>query len=132
MFSSFLFIPNQIIQIIFSLTFDLGRRTPAKKTQPGTLAEEMILDTEAAIANLEFFSTGDVDMEDDDEMSDDVDVEAADDMIDDVKALKRIGKLENLDDDVDAEVMAVLNDLNLLSESGDSQDIKNEGEWNKG
>lgn len=92
----------------------------------------MILDTEAAIANLDFFPTGDVDMEDDDEMSDDVDVEASDDMIDDVKALKRIGKLDNLDDDVDAEVMAVLNDLNLLSESGDTQDIKNEGEWNKG
>lgn len=91
----------------------------------------MILDTEAAIANLDFFSTTDVDMEDDDEMNDDVDVEATDDM-DEVKALKRIGKLDNLGDDVDAEAMEVLNELNLLSESEERQDIKNEGEWNKG
>lgn len=90
------------------------------------------MDTEAAIANLDFFSTADVDMEDDDEMNDDVDVEAPDDMVDEVKALKRIGKLDNLDDDVDAEAMEVLNELNLLSESEERQDIKNEGEWNKG
>lgn len=109
-----------------------GRRTPAKKAQPRSMAEAMILDTEAAIANLDFFSTTDVDMEDEDEMNDDVDVEAADDMVDEVKALKRIGKLENLGDDVDAEAMEVLNELNLLSESEERQDIKNEGDWNKG
>lgn len=95
------------------------------------MAEAMILDTEAAIANLDFFSTTDVDMEDEDEMNDDVDVEATDDMVDEVKALKRIGKLENLGDDVDAEAMEVLNELNLLSESEERQDIKNEGDWNK-
>lgn len=110
----------------------LGRRTPAKKTQPSMLTEVMIMDAEAAIANLDFFPTADVDMEDDDEMNDDVDVEAPDDMVDEVKALKRIGKLDNLDDDVDAEAMEVLNELNLLSESEERQDIKNEGEWNKG
>lgn len=92
----------------------------------------MILDTEAAIANLDFFSTTDVDMEDDDEMNDDPDVEANEDMVDEVKALKRIGKLDNLGDDVDAEAMEVLNELNLLSESEERQDIKNEGDWNKG
>lgn len=95
------------------------------------MAEAMIMDTEAAIANLDFFTTTDVDMEDEDEMGDDVDVEATDDMVEEVKALKRIGKLENLGDDVDAEAMEVLNELNLLSESEERQDIKSEGDWNK-
>lgn len=69
-----------------------GRRTPAKKPQPSSVAEAMLLDTEAAVmANFEFLSNvADVDMDDDDDMSDDADLDAADD-VDDVKTAKRKG-----------------------------------------
>ena len=54
----------------------------------------MMLDTEAAVmANLDFLSNADVDMEDDDDMSDDVDIEPSDDLDDDVKVVKRKGTL---------------------------------------
>ncbi|KAF5280493.1 hypothetical protein FQA39_LY18038 [Lamprigera yunnana] len=102
-----------------------GRRTPAKKTQPSCLTEAMMFDTEAAVmANLDFLLTPDVDMEDDDDMSDDVELEATDELEDDVKAIKRRG------DDVDAEAMEVLNELNLLSESENQhQEMKDTGDW---
>lgn len=51
-----------------------GRRTPAKKTLP-SMAEAMILDQEAAVmANFEFLGTADVEMSDDDGISDDLDM----------------------------------------------------------
>jgi hypothetical protein len=54
----------------------------------------MMLDTEAAVmANLDFLSNADVDMEDDDDMSDDVDIEPTDELDDDVKVVKRKGNL---------------------------------------
>jgi striatin 1/3/4 len=69
-----------------------GRRTPAKKTQPSSLTEAMMLDTEAAVmANFEFLSP-DVDMDDDDDMSDDLD-DQQDDETDDVKTAKRKNKV---------------------------------------
>lgn len=44
-----------------------------------------------------------------------------------------LGKIDNIGDDVDAEAMEVLNELNLLSESENQhQDIKESGDWNKG
>lgn len=50
----------------------------------------MMLDTEAAVmANLDFLSNTDVDMDDDDDMSDDVDNEPTDDIEDDVKLGKK-------------------------------------------
>ena len=53
----------------------------------------MILDTEAAvIANFEFLSQTDVDMDDDDDMSDDLEPPDDDDQ-DDVKTAKRKGKV---------------------------------------
>lgn len=53
----------------------------------------MILDTEAAvIANFEFLSQTDVDMDDDDDMSDDLEPPDDDDP-DDVKTAKRKGKV---------------------------------------
>ncbi|KAF4518834.1 hypothetical protein B566_EDAN008163 [Ephemera danica] len=101
-----------------------GRRTPAKKAQPSSLTEAMILDTEAAVmANFEFLSP-DVDMDDEDDMSDDLD-DGQDDETDDVKTAKRKNKTmlphEGLADDVDAEAEEVLNELNLLTESEDAQ-----------
>lgn len=52
-----------------------GRRTPAKKTQPASMAEAMILDSEAAVmANFEFLGQTDVEMSDDDDVSDDLDL----------------------------------------------------------
>ncbi|XP_025831546.1 striatin-3 isoform X1 [Agrilus planipennis] len=114
-----------------------GRRTPAKKTQlPGCLSEALMLDTEAAVmANLDFLTNTDVDMEDDDEMSDDVDLETSDD-IDDVRSIKGKAKLDNLTDDVDAEAMEVLNELNLLSETENQHQLHQmkgeEGDWSKG
>lgn len=57
------------------------------------MAEAMILDTEAAVmANFEFLGPTDVDMEDDDDMSDELD-EGADDEHDEVKAAKRKAKV---------------------------------------
>jgi hypothetical protein len=53
----------------------------------------MILDTEAAvIANFEFLSQTDVDMDDDEDMSDDLEPPDDDDQ-DDVKTAKRKGKV---------------------------------------
>ncbi|KAG5893065.1 hypothetical protein JTB14_014845 [Gonioctena quinquepunctata] len=105
-----------------------GRRTPAKKPQPSSLAEAMMLDTEAAVmANLDFLSNTDVDMDDDEDMSDDVDIEPSDDIEDEVK----LGK-KGLGDDVDAIALEVFNELNRLSEAEKKQDIKGEqADWNK-
>ncbi|KAG5893066.1 hypothetical protein JTB14_014845 [Gonioctena quinquepunctata] len=103
-----------------------GRRTPAKKPQPSSLAEAMMLDTEAAVmANLDFLSNTDVDMDDDEDMSDDVDIEPSDDIEDEVKLGKK-------GDDVDAIALEVFNELNRLSEAEKKQDIKGEqADWNK-
>ncbi|XP_057670589.1 striatin-3 isoform X2 [Diorhabda carinulata] len=105
-----------------------GRRTPAKKAQPSSLAEAMMLDTEAAVmANLDFLSNTDVDMDEDDEMSDDVNIEPTDDIEDDVKLNKK-----GLGDDVDAIALEVFNELNRLSEAEKKQDSKTEqADWNK-
>nr|CAI5854598.1 unnamed protein product [Callosobruchus analis] len=109
-----------------------GRRTPAKKVQPSSLAEAMILDTEAAVmANLDFLSNTDVDMDDDDDMSDDVDIEQSDDMEDDIYRRVML-LLSALGDDVDAIALEVFNELNRLSEAEKKQDIKTEQtDWNK-
>lgn len=53
----------------------------------------MMLDTEAAVmANLDFLSNTDVDMDDDEDMNDDVDIEPSDDIEDDVKVGKQKGE----------------------------------------
>lgn len=50
-----------------------GRRTPAKKSQPSSMTEAMIMDSEAAvIANFEFLTQADTEMSDDDDMSDEI------------------------------------------------------------
>lgn len=65
-----------------------GRRTPAKKTQPANMAEAMILDSEAAVmANFEFLSQSDVEMSDDDEISDEFEIREGDET--DLKTSKR-------------------------------------------
>lgn len=74
----------------------IGRRTPAKKTQPNSLTEAMMMDTEAAVmVNLDFLTGGDVDIEDDDDgsmMAEYTDMESGDDLDDEVKSVKRKGK----------------------------------------
>lgn len=68
-----------------------GRRTPAKKPQQASMAEAMILDSEAAVmANFEFLGTADVEMSDDDGISDDLDMVVGDES--DVKTTKRKAK----------------------------------------
>nr|CAD7392470.1 unnamed protein product [Timema cristinae] len=110
-----------------------GRRTPAKKVQPSSLAEAMILETEAAVmANFEFLAQADVDMDEDDDISDDLDDQQDDDP-DDIKTAKRKSKglllNEGLADDVDAEAEEVINELNLLTEAEDSgADIHTQGD----
>nr|CAD7259828.1 unnamed protein product [Timema shepardi] len=110
-----------------------GRRTPAKKVQPSSLAEAMILETEAAVmANFEFLAQADVDMDEDDDISDDLDDQQDDDP-DDIKTTKRKSKglllNEGLADDVDAEAEEVINELNLLTEAEDSgADIHTQGD----
>ncbi|KAL1489800.1 hypothetical protein ABEB36_013732 [Hypothenemus hampei] len=105
-----------------------GRRTPAKKSQPNSLTEAMMLDTEAAvIANLSFLSNTDVDMDDDEDMSDDGDLDPNVEMEDEVKQGKKEGE------DVDALALEVFNELNRLSETEKKQEIKNvvPPEWDK-
>ncbi|XP_065158001.1 striatin isoform X2 [Atheta coriaria] len=99
-------------------------RTPVKKTQGSSLTEAMMIDTEAAVmVNLDFLTGADVDTEDEDDMSDESVCMYSEEM--DVK--RKAG------DDVDAEAMEVLNELNLLSESEDRVEIKTDAptEWNK-
>lgn len=67
-----------------------GRRTPAKKSQPSSLAEAMIMDTEAAVmADLDFLTNPDVDMDDDEDVGDDGDLDNTDDIEEDVKIGKK-------------------------------------------
>lgn len=74
-----------------------GRRTPAKKPQPSSLTEAMVLETEAALmANMDFLSNADVDMEDDDDMNDDVDLEVSDDINDDGKNPRHVSREGNI------------------------------------
>ncbi|XP_076274324.1 connector of kinase to AP-1 [Rhynchophorus ferrugineus] len=104
-----------------------GRRTPAKKPQPSSLAEAMMLDTEAAVmVNFGFLGNPDVEMDDDDDMSDDGDIDPNVEMEDEVKANKKEGE------DVDALALEVFNELNRLSEAEKKQELKNDSaDWNK-
>lgn len=84
-----------------NLLFFLGRRTPAKKPQPSSLAEAMIMDSDVAvIANLDFLANSDVDMDDDEDMGDDVDIETTDDIEGDVKIGKKGKTFENIQKDL--------------------------------
>ena len=68
-----------------------GRRAPAKKVPPASLAEAMIMDTEAAVmANFDFLAQEGVGVEvdDEDDMSDDMD-DTTDDDVEDAAAAKR-------------------------------------------
>jgi striatin 1/3/4 len=67
-----------------------GRRAPAKKVPPASLAEAMIMDTEAAVmANFDFLAQEGVGVEvdDEDDMSDDMD-DTTDDDVEDAAAAK--------------------------------------------
>ncbi|XP_055540383.1 striatin-4 isoform X3 [Wyeomyia smithii] len=92
-----------------------GRRTPAKKSQPSSMTEAMIMDSEAAvIANFEFLAQADAEMSDDDDLSDELGGENEET---DMKTTKRKAKGVTMnDDDVDAEADEVINELNLLTE----------------
>ncbi|KAL0266514.1 UNVERIFIED_CONTAM: hypothetical protein PYX00_009027 [Menopon gallinae] len=93
-----------------------GRQTPAKKPQPTSLTEAMVLETEAAImANFEYLGHDDVEMDDEDG-ADDIDDQQDDDQ-DDVKSAKHKGKgiLDN--NDMDPEVEEVLNEFSLITEA---------------
>ncbi|XP_055375621.1 striatin-3 isoform X2 [Condylostylus longicornis] len=90
-----------------------GRRTPAKKSQ---MSDGIILDSteEAVMANFEFLGQ-DVEMSDDDEISDDLDMVTGVNEDADMKTTKRKSK-DMINVEVDAEAEELLNDLNLLSE----------------
>lgn len=96
-----------------------GRRTPAKKSQPSSMTEAMIMDSEAAvIANFEFLAQADAEMSDDDDLSDELGGENEET---DMKTTKRKAKGVTMnDDDVDAEADEVINELNLLTEGEDN------------
>lgn len=90
---------------------------PPKKQQPSSIAEAMILDTEAAvIANFEFLGHTDMDME---EEEGDVEDEIYDSNTD-TKPNKTSMPLLGEDVDTDAEAEEVLNELNLLTEIEES------------
>lgn len=90
------------------------RRAPGKKQQPASIAEAMILDTEAAVmANFEFLAHTDMDMEEEEG-----DVE--DEMYDANTESKSNKTSILIAEDVDAEAEEVLNQLNLLTEIEES------------
>ncbi|KAG7199672.1 hypothetical protein KM043_014262 [Ampulex compressa] len=90
------------------------RRVPARKQQPSSIAEAMILDTEAAVmANFEFLAHTDIDMADEEG---DVEEETYDTNADPKPNKPSI----LLTEDVDAEAEEVLNELNLLTETEES------------
>ncbi|XP_046664068.1 striatin-3 isoform X1 [Homalodisca vitripennis] len=96
-----------------------GRRTPAKKVQSSALAEAMILETEAAVmANFEFLSQADVEMDEDDDICDELDDTQDMDEQDEITAPKsrRKARPKLEPDDVDADAEEFLNELNLLSD----------------
>ncbi|XP_050445186.1 striatin-3 isoform X1 [Cataglyphis hispanica] len=103
-----------------------------KKQQPSSMAEAMILDTEAAvIANFEFLGHTDMDME---EEEGDVEDEIYDANTD-TKPNKTSMPLLGEDVDTDAEAEEVLNELNLLTEIEESPPGSihlemNSSEWN--
>ncbi|XP_072753299.1 striatin-3 [Anoplolepis gracilipes] len=105
---------------------------PQKKQQPSSIAEAMILDTEAAvIANFEFLGHTDMDME---EEEGDVEDEIYDANTD-TKPNKASMPLLGEDVDTDAEAEEVLNELNLLTEIEESPPGSihlemNSSEWN--
>uniref|UniRef100_A0AAR5P7L5 Striatin N-terminal domain-containing protein n=1 Tax=Dendroctonus ponderosae TaxID=77166 RepID=A0AAR5P7L5_DENPD len=106
-----------------------GRRTPVKKTQPRSMPESMMLDTEAAVmANLNYLSNADVEMEDDDDISDDVDMDTN---VDEEDIKQNNTKIQR--DDVDTMALDVFNELNRLSESEKRQETKKAPptEWDK-
>ncbi|ERL89331.1 hypothetical protein D910_06703 [Dendroctonus ponderosae] len=106
-----------------------GRRTPVKKTQPRSMPESMMLDTEAAVmANLNYLSNADVEMEDDDDISDDVDMDTN---VDEEDIKQNNTKIQR--DDVDTMALDVFNELNRLSESEKKQETKKAPptEWDK-
>jgi len=93
-----------------------GRRTPAKKIPPASLAEAMIMDTEAAVmANFDFLTQEGVGVDDEDDMSDDMDDNTDDDNEDPtakrgkIKSKSAIRPSELSDDADDAETEEVLN-----------------------
>lgn len=74
-----------------------GRRAPAKKVPPASLAEAMIMDTEAAVmANFDFLAqegVEGVEVDDEDDLSDDMDDPADDEVAEEAAAAKR-GKIK--------------------------------------
>lgn len=75
-----------------------GRRAPAKKVPPASLAEAMIMDTEAAVmANFEFLAqegVEGVDVDDEDDMSDEMDDAGDDDSDDATSVAAKRGKIK--------------------------------------
>ncbi|KAJ8976520.1 hypothetical protein NQ317_007038 [Molorchus minor] len=113
------------------------------KLKPASLAEAMMLDTEGAIiANLEFLSNTDVDMDDDEDMSDDVDIDPSDDIEDDVKIGKQKAPIPKrpmgMNDEENADSTLGLGELAQLTVNNDAEntyDIANSKEafqkrWN--
>lgn len=109
-----------------------GKQQHPPKKQPSSIAEAMILDTEAAvIANFEFLRHTDMDME---EEEGDVEDEIYDANTD-TKPNKASIPLLAEDVDTDAEAEEVLNELNLLTEIEESPPGSihlemNSSEWN--
>ncbi|XP_054261722.1 striatin-3 isoform X1 [Macrosteles quadrilineatus] len=95
-----------------------GRRTPAKKVQSGSaLAEAMILETEAAVmANFEFLSQADVEMDEDDDICDELDDSQDIEEQEEMRTTKRKQRPKLEPDEVDADAEEFLNELNLLSD----------------
>ncbi|XP_032799706.2 striatin-3 isoform X3 [Daphnia magna] len=105
-----------------------GRRAPAKKVPPASLAEAMIMDTEAAVmANFDFLAQEGVGVEvdDEDDMSDEMEDNTDDDTDDAASASNAATskrnkiKAKNLRDDVDAETEEVLNEFSFLGSDTD-------------
>ncbi|XP_045480242.1 striatin-3 isoform X1 [Harmonia axyridis] len=108
-------------------------RKPFKKERPGSLAEAMMIEAEQAVmANMEFLTNSEMEMDDDEDIINEKDVETIEEADDDVKAGRKKGKSERLCSDFDSKAMEVINEITQLFDSEDDNDDGDQGDWNQG
>ncbi|CAG0912590.1 unnamed protein product [Notodromas monacha] len=95
------------------------------KGRGASLAENLLLDAEAVMANLDFLSGNGVEVDDDDEDDDEECLSDEErDELEDSRERKKSSKLVNEDDEMDAETEEVLNEFDfLITDGSDSADV---------
>lgn len=82
-----------IFHILFHNKLISTGRKPFKKERPGSLAEAMMIEAEQAVmANMEFLTNSEMEMDDDEDIINEKDVETIEEADDDVKAGRKKGE----------------------------------------